>query len=95
MNWNDQVLNKEDIESIFNIEDVVNVSSNNLLDLLIEVGSAKSKREAREFITNGSISVNGCKVTDLEMLISKDACLFKKFVIIRRGKKKYYIGIFE
>ena len=66
-----------------------------LIDVLVSSGVCSSKREAREFITNGSISVNGCKVTDLEMMISKDFCLFNKYVIIRRGKKKYYIGIFE
>ena len=66
-----------------------------LIDVLVNGGVCSSKREAREFINNGSISVNGEKVTDLEMMITKDACLFDKFVIIRRGKKKYHIGIYE
>ena len=66
-----------------------------LIDVLVNGGVCSSKREAREFITNGSISVNGEKVTDLEMMITKSSCLFEKFVIIRRGKKKYHIGIYE
>ena len=66
-----------------------------LIDVLVNGGVCSSKREAREFINNGSISVNGEKVTDLEMVITKDSCLFEKFVIIRRGKKKYHIGIYE
>ena len=66
-----------------------------LADVLVNGGVCSSKREAREFINNGSISVNGEKVTDLEMMITKDNCLFEKFVIIRRGKKKYHIGIYE
>ena len=66
-----------------------------LIDVLVNGGVCSSKREAREFITNGSISVNGEKVTDLETMITKEACLFDKFVIIRRGKKKYHIGIYE
>lgn len=66
-----------------------------LIDLLVNCGVCSSKREAREFITNGSISVNGDKVTDLEFVINKDFCLVSKYVIIRRGKKKYYIGIYE
>ena len=66
-----------------------------LIDVLVNNGVCSSKREAREFINNGSISVNGEKVTDLEMMITKSNCLFDKYVIIRRGKKKYHIGIYE
>ncbi|MBO5120226.1 MAG: tyrosine--tRNA ligase [Bacilli bacterium] len=66
-----------------------------LIDVLVNGGVCSSKREAREFINNGSISVNGEKVTDLEMVITKNNCLFEKYVIIRRGKKKYHIGIYE
>lgn len=67
----------------------------NFIDLLVNNGVCSSKREAREFISNGSISLNGEKVTDLEFLITKDVCIGSKYIIIRRGKKKYYIGIYE
>ena len=67
----------------------------NIIDLLVSVGVCSSKREAREFVSNGSISLNGEKVTELELIISKDKCLGGKYIIIRRGKKKYYIGIYE
>ncbi len=66
-----------------------------LVDLLIYGGICSSKREAREFISNGSISVNGKKVIDLDLVISKDISLCSKYIIIRRGKKKYYIGVYE
>ena len=67
----------------------------NVIDLLVNGGVCSSKREAREFISNGSISLNGDKVIDLEYVVTKDNCLCSKYVIIRRGKKKYYIGIYE
>ena len=60
----------------------------NFIDLLVNNGVCSSKREAREFISNGSISLNGEKVTDLEFLITKDVCICSKYIIIRRGKKK-------
>ena len=66
-----------------------------LVDLLVNSGVCTSKREAREFISNGSISINGEKVTSLDFMISKDICLCSKYIVIRRGKKKYYIGIYE
>ena len=66
-----------------------------LVDLLVDTGILSSKREAREFITNGSISLNGEKITDLEMLVNKETSLYNKYIIIRRGKKKYYLVIME
>lgn len=67
----------------------------NIVDFLVDTGILSSKREAREFITNGSISVNGDKITDLEMLVNKDTSLYNKYIIVRRGKKKYYLVIFK
>lgn len=67
----------------------------NIVDTLVETGILSSKREAREFINNGSISVNGEKVTDTEFLVNKDASLYNKYIVVRRGKKKYYLVIFK
>ena len=67
----------------------------NIVDVLVNGGVCSSKREAREFINNGSITMNGEKVTDLELNVSKDNVLADKYLVIRRGKKKYYIGIMK
>ena len=63
----------------------------NIVDTLVDFKIASSKREAREFITCGSITLNGEKVTDLEFVVSKTVAIDNKFVIIRRGKKKYFL----
>ena len=67
----------------------------NIVDLLVEKEICKSKREAREFITNGSITINGEKITDIETNITKSVAIEQKYVVIRRGKKKYYIIVFK
>ena len=67
----------------------------NIVDMLVNTGILSSKREAREFISNGSISINGEKITDLEMLVNKEKALYNKYVVVRRGKKKYHLVIFE
>ena len=67
----------------------------NIVDMLVDTGILSSKREAREFITNGSISVNGEKITDLEYLVNKDTSLYNKYIVVRRGKKKYYLVIIK
>lgn len=60
-----------------------------LVDALISVGLAKSKRESREFILNGAVSVNGDKCQDVELVLNKDIAIEGKFIVIRRGKKLY------
>ena len=67
----------------------------NIVDMLVNTGILSSKREAREFLTNGSISLNGDRITDLELNITKDTCLYDKYLVVRRGKKKYHLVIFE
>ncbi|MGE7092132.1 tyrosine--tRNA ligase [Lysinibacillus sp. NPDC048646] len=63
----------------------------NIVDLLVEAGISSSKRQAREDVTNGAISVNGEKVTDLEYSIDAKDRLEDAFSIVRRGKKKYHM----
>ena len=67
----------------------------NLVEFLVTHKIASSKREAREWITAGSISVNGEKITDLEFVVSKQEALEQTLTIVRRGKKKYYVGIWN
>ena len=67
----------------------------NIVDMLVNTGILSSKREAREFLTNGSISVNGEKVTDQELLVNKSLALYNKYIVVRRGKKKYHLVIFK
>ncbi|MBR2828367.1 MAG: tyrosine--tRNA ligase, partial [Bacilli bacterium] len=61
----------------------------NIIDFLLLGGVCSSKREAREFINNGSISINGEKITDLESIINKKNAIDSKYIVVRRGKKKY------
>lgn len=63
-----------------------------LVDILVNNGMASSKREAREFIKNNAIQVNGEPITDETKVITKDMALEGKVIIFRRGKKKYYLA---
>ncbi|MBM7692910.1 tyrosyl-tRNA synthetase [Peribacillus deserti] len=60
-----------------------------LVDLLVEAKISPSKRQAREDIQNGAVSINGEKVTDLAHILSEEDRIEGQFTIIRRGKKKY------
>ena len=65
-----------------------------LIDMLVNNGVCSSKREAREFIGSGAITINGDKMSDENMIITKDLAIEGKVLVIRRGKKKYYLGKF-
>ena len=66
-----------------------------LIDLIVNNKIATSKREAREFINAGSILINGLKILNENEIITKEKAIEGKAIIVRRGKKKYYMGIFE
>lgn len=84
---------KKDIEVAFKGLDVFNVETDlNIVDLLVNSGACSSKREAREFVGNESITLNGEKVTDLDFVLTREKCIDNTYIVIRRGKKKYFIG---
>ena len=85
-------LTVEEIEMAFGGMPQVEVEENlPLIDALVLSKAASSKREARQFIENGAVLVNGIQQKDLEFVVSKDNAIGKKYTIIRRGKKNYYL----
>lgn len=66
-----------------------------LEDLLIAIKAASSKREAREFINGNSIAINGEKCQDAHKVIDKSLAMYGEYVVIKRGKKNYYLVRFQ
>ena len=86
-------LSKRDIEDLFKGQEIKEVEAGiSLVELVNNMEIAKSKREAREFIEAGAISINGEKVTDLEKVIDKEMFIESTYIVVKRGKKNYYIG---
>lgn len=85
-------LNGEEIETGFKgLPSITVTEKTNIVDLLVMCGAATSKRQAREFLNNNSISINGEKVNDLNLNVDKEIAIDEKFVIILRGKKNYFL----
>lgn len=86
-------LSKNDIEELFGNEDIKEVEVNqNILDLLVALGAASSKREAREFVSNNAVSINGEKVTDVSTIVDDNMFIENTYIVVKRGKKNNYIG---
>ena len=85
-------LTADEIEMGFgDLPSVEGKDDSTLVDTLIEARLASSKREAREFIKNGAVLVNGDKVTDIEAKLGKNDAIEGRFIVLRRGKKLYAI----
>ena len=89
-------LSADDIEICF--KGVPNFEINEestLIDLLVNNNIASSRREAREFLGSNAISINGNIVNDENILINKNIAIDNRVVVVRRGKKKYFLGIIK
>ena len=87
-------LSARDIKSGMKNVPQVTLTAGPLADALVAAKVCTSKREAREFIGNGAISINGEIVKDATWELTPAAALEGGIVIIRRGKKKFYMGEF-
>ncbi len=81
-------LTDEEIEMIFKGVPTFTIEEDkSLLDTLVDFKIASSKREAREFLANNAISLNGNTINDGDYLLTNK----RTYHIIRRGKKKYFL----
>ncbi|MDD7615903.1 MAG: tyrosine--tRNA ligase [bacterium] len=88
-------LKEKQIEEIFGNYKIELSEELPLEDLLIRIKASSSKREAREFIKNGAVSINGEKQTDNMKILTRTDALYNKYLIVRRGKKNYYLVSFN
>ena len=85
-------LSLKDIEIGFKDVPTVSISEGEkLIDVLVNNKIASSKREAREFLAAGSITLNGEKFTDENMPVTSQLAIEGNVIVLRRGKKKNYI----
>ena len=85
-------LSKEEIEIVLKNMPHYEINEElNIVDLLVNTSICSSKREAREFINAGSITINEEKITDENKVITKDLAINGDTFVVRRGKKKYFI----
>lgn len=87
-------LTAEQVEQVFGKMPSVEVSreKQNLVIWLVDKGIEPSRRQAREDVKNGAIRVNGERIQDLEYELDPTAAFDGKYVVIRRGKKKYFLA---
>ena len=83
------------LEALKGVPSFTILKDENLTDFLVTNKITSSKREARELITANAILINGEVVNDVNYFIDKSKTLYKEFIIVRKGKKKYYLGSYK
>jgi tyrosyl-tRNA synthetase len=65
-----------------------------ILDALIKAGACSSKGDARRLVQQGSISVNGRKITAIDEVLKRSEAVNGEFSILKKGKKNYFVITF-
>ncbi len=81
------------IKNLKSIPQIFINSDEKIIDILVNNNICTSKREAREMLTSNAISLNNIKITDENYVVTKDIAIQEKVILIRKGKKKYFLGI--
>lgn len=89
-----QQLTVNEVQDAFEKVPHVTISAQptNIVDLLVETAIEPSKRQAREDVANGAITVNGNRQTDVATALDPTTHFSGKFMVLRRGKKNYFLA---
>ena len=86
-------LSADIVEETFKDVPSSNVSrgEHDIVEFLVDMTNiVQSRRQAREFINNGAIYIKGERIQDVDYTISEKDTFDGRFIIVRRGKKKYF-----
>lgn len=92
-----QKLTLTEVQEAFEKVPNVSISENpeDIVNLLVNTEIEPSRRQAREDIENGAITINGIRCTDTEAILNPKDNFSGKFMVIRRGKKNYFLAKVE
>ncbi len=92
--FNEDITKLSALDIINSLTDVekFKVKDTNLIDILVNNNICSSKREAREMITGNAISINNVKITEVDYEVKEKDYIDSLVIVIKKGKKKFYIG---
>jgi len=80
-----------DVPSVETAKDQFGDAGMPLVDLMVTAGIAKSKGESRRLIQGGGIYVNNQAVAEAEKKIASHDAIHGKFIVLRKGRKNYFL----
>lgn len=95
-------LGEDDLEQLaLDGMDITRLQEQGLVDALVECGLAVTPRgevtkgQARKLVQGNSVSVNGQKVSDIDLRLTRDQALFGKYFVLQKGKKNHHLIVLE
>lgn len=87
-------LNVDELKQAFEKVPSVEITADpvDVINLLVDTGIEPSRRQAREHVKNGAITVNGSRVMDQDTIINPSDHFNGEYVVIRRGKRNYFLA---
>ena len=82
-------------EGLADAEKIEIEDGTSVIDTLVAAGISRSKGDARKLIQQGSVQVNGDRITAIDTLMKKDEAFDSEFSILKKGKKNYYAVTFK
>ena len=76
-------------------KEIFNTDAADLISFLAEQNIYSSKGEARKALQGNAVSINKEKVSTIDFKIDAQHLLNNKYLLIQKGKKDYYLAIFE
>ena len=96
-----QALNEEQLLQVMDGVPTVKISKTileegiDVVSFLASTNIFPSKGEARKMLQGGGVSINKNKVADIEQLIQATALLHKKYLLVQKGKRNYYLVVVD
>ena len=89
-------LSEEDLEAIEGIVKCDYAAAKiatgiDVISLLTDTAIFPSKGEARKMIQNGGLSINRNKIDNAQLTVDSSLLLHKKYLLIQKGRKNYYL----
>jgi len=63
-----------------------------VVDVLIDAELAQSRSEARRALAEGSVYINGDRTSDPDRRVGARDLLYGRYVLLRRGKKRWHVA---
>jgi len=95
--FSEEIKNLDSADILAHLKELPHVSlfEENIIDFLVHTEICSSKREAREMVLAGAISFNNVKMKDCEHVVSKEEAIDGKLIVIKKGKKNIYLGVWN
>ncbi len=70
----------------------VAVGGRTVVDVLVDTELAQSRGDAKRAVGEGGVYLNGERINDLDHEVSGSDLLHGRFLLLRRGKKRWHVG---